>query len=167
MRTPSLAPQITKALSVALAIAATAILAFTALADYNAGRRPVAAPATPSATAGPLPEPTMPGSIDDPSTESPRPRIPAAQARRLLKRLTGTWAQNHPITDYFRFHSDGSGEWFAFGQRLWTGKATPRDATTFDLTDPSGQDSGYWRVKLTTGGRRLFFAGTRHTYRRT
>ncbi len=166
MPTPSLAPQITKALSVALAVAATAILAFTALADYHSGRRPAAAPTTPSASARPLPEPTMPGSIDDPGTESPGPRIPAATARRLLKRLTGKWAQN-PTTDYFLFRADGSGEWFAFGQRLWTGKATPRDATTFDLSDPSGQGSGYWRVRLMAGGRRLFFAGTRHTYRKT
>jgi hypothetical protein len=165
MRSPLLPPQVTKALAVAAAVAAIAILAFTAFADYYAPHRTEAAPTVAPSSPQPEPEPTMPGSVEEPGTEPTKPPVSAARARRWLKALAGKWAQS-PDADYFLFHADGSGEWYAFGQRLWTGKATPRTATTFDLSDPSGQGSQYWQVRLTGSGRRLFFAGTGHTYRK-
>jgi hypothetical protein len=164
VRTPSWAPEVTRVTSVALAVAAVALLAVTALADHPGGGRPVTGPAATSARpSGPAPVPTLPGSIEEPSTAPARPKVAASKARAWLRALAGKWAQD-PATDYFQFRPDGTGEWVAYGQRLWTGTATPRDATTFDLSDPSGQGTSYWRVTLVGGGRKLVFAGTRQTY---
>lgn len=164
---PSWGPEVTRAASVALAVAAVALLAVTALADHHGGVKPVASPATtPVRPPSPVPESTMPGSVDEPSTAPARPRVPAAKARAWLRALAGKWAQD-PNTNYFEFRPDGTGEWVAYGQRLWTGTATPRNAKTFDLSDPSGQGTSYWQVKLVSGGKKLLFAGTRQTYRKT
>ncbi|MCO5973651.1 hypothetical protein [Actinoallomurus soli] len=163
MRLPSVAPAVTRTISIVLAVAAVGVLAFTALADRNGGRRPAAAPSQP---ATPVAESTMPGSIDLPPTSAPAtPRVRAADARTWLRALAGKWTQD-ARKNYFQFQPDGTGEWVAFGQKLWTGKATPRDATTFDLSDRSGQGASYWRVTLVSGGRSLFFAGTQTTYRK-
>jgi hypothetical protein len=105
---------------------------------------------------------TLPGSVDSPPAP---PAIPAARRKRWLRSLAGTWVRDAKNT-YFRFHADGSGEWVAFGQHLWSGRATPRDARTFDLTDTGGHGGGYWRITLLGGGK-LLFAGTRQTFRKT
>jgi hypothetical protein len=161
MRVPA-APQVTMAASVALAVAAVAVLAFTALADYGGGGGQRAA--TPTAQPTPEPASTLPGSVEVPGTEPAKPRIAASYSRRWLKALAGKWARD--ASNYFQFRSDGSGEWVAYGQPLWTGQATPRDARTFDLSDPSGQGPSYWRVTLVGGGKKLLFAGTQETYRK-
>ncbi|MCW2944649.1 MAG: hypothetical protein JWR24_1366 [Actinoallomurus sp.] len=162
MRTPSVAPAVTRAVAVALAVAAAAVLAFTALVDYHGAKRPAAAPTQPVT---PVPASTLPGSIDLPTAEPTGRRVSASTAKAWLKALTGMWAQD-PRNNYFQFRADGTGEWVAYGQKLWTGRATPRDAKTFDLSDPSGQGESYWQVKLISGGRKLLFAGTRQTYRK-
>lgn len=161
---PSWGPEATRAASVALAVAAVALLVVTALGDHPGGVRAVPSPAATSPRpSSPAPLPTMPGSIDEPSTAPVRPRIPAVKRRAWLRALAGKWAQD-PATNYFEFHADGTGEWVAYGQRLWTGTATPRSARIFDLSDPSGQGTSYWQVRLVSGGRKLLFAGTRQTY---
>lgn len=163
MRT--VAPAVTRAAAIGTALAAVGVLGFTAYADLSrppdAGHAARPAPTRPPT---PVPVSTLPGSIDSPDAEATGPRVTAAQAKTWLKRLTGTWTRDGKNT-YFRFHADGSGEWTAFGQRLWTGKATPQDATTFDLSDPDGHGGAYWRVTL-LGRRRLLFAGTRQTYQK-
>ncbi len=158
MRMPSLAPELAKAASVALAVAAIAIIGFTALADSRGATKapPTAAPTRP---AGPSPVATLPGSVDGETT----PTVSAAQSRRWMRGLVGKWAQT-TRDDYFQFHSNGTGEWIAYGQKLWTGTATPRNAKTFDLSDAHGEGAAYWRVTLTGRGRRLYFAGTQQTY---
>jgi hypothetical protein len=161
MRTPSVAPAVTGAASVALAAAAAAVLVFTALADYHRGTKTVPTPTQP---ATPVPASTLPGSVDLPTAEA-RPSVRTADARTWLKALTGRWARD-PGNNYFQFRADGTGEWVAYGQRLWTGRATPRDAKTFDLSDSDGQGGSYWQVKLVSGGKRFLFAGTRQTYRK-
>jgi hypothetical protein len=45
-------------------------------------------------------------------------------------------------------------------------KATPRDATTFDPSDRTGQGASYRRVELQSGGKKLFFVGLQKTYRK-
>jgi hypothetical protein len=117
---------------------------------------------TPSATrpVTPVPVSTMPG-VEPPQS---RPHLTLAQKKAWLRRLAGTWSRDAKNT-YFRFHLDGTGEWKAFGQNLWTGKATPRDARHFDLSDPDGHGGAYWRVTLLGRGRMLF-AGTRQTFRK-
>jgi hypothetical protein len=161
---PSWAPEVTRVASVALAVAAVALLAVTALGDHQDGRGSARSPAaTPVRPSSPVPESTLPGSVDEPSTAPARPKVAASKARAWLRALAGKWAQD-PATNYFQFRPDGTGEWVAYGQRLWTGTATPRDATTFDLSDPSGLGTSYWRVTLVGGGRRLRFAGTGQTY---
>jgi hypothetical protein len=161
MRSPSVAPAVTRTISVGLAVAAVGVLTFTAIANSHGGRRPVAAPSRPST---PIAESTMPGSIDLPPTSAPAtPHVRAADATTWLRALAGKWTQNAK-KNYFQFQPDGTGEWVAFGQKLWTGKATPRNATTFDLSDRSGQGADYWQVKLVRGGTSLFFAGTQTTY---
>ncbi|MEV5708667.1 hypothetical protein [Actinoallomurus sp. NPDC052274] len=166
MRSPSVVPAVTRTISIVLAVAAVGILAFTALADRDrghGGRGPAAARSRP---ATPVAESTMPGSIDLPPTSAPAtPRVRSADAKTWLRALAGKWTQDTE-KNYFQFQPDGTGEWVAFGQKLWSGKATPRDATTFDLSDRSGQGASYWQVKLVSGGRELFFAGTQRTYRK-
>lgn len=164
MRLPSVAPAVTRTISIVLAVAAVGVLVVTALADRQGGRGGHGTAAAPSRPAAPVAESTMPGSIDLPPTSAPAtPRVRAADARTWLRALAGTWTQD-ARKNYFEFQPDGTGEWVAFGQKLWTGKATPRNATTFDLSDRSGQGASYWQVRLVSGGRSLFFAGTQTTY---
>jgi hypothetical protein len=153
MRAPS--PAVTRAASVVFAVAAAAVLAFTAFVNSHSAPRPVVRPA-PST---PAPQST----IDVPGTVSHTPS--AVRSRAWLRLLRGRWARD-VRNNYFQFRADGTGEWVAYGQRLWTGKATPRSARTFDLFDTHGQGgSSYWRVRLLSG-RRLFFAGTQQVYRK-
>jgi hypothetical protein len=176
MRSPSVPPAVTRTISILLAVAAVGVLAVTALADrHGGGQESYAGPSQESqrsrrpAMSGPVspvPGSTVPGSIDLPTTSAPAtPHVRAADARTWLRALAGKWTQDAQ-NNYFQFQPDGSGEWVAFGQRLWTGKATPRDATTFDLSDRSGQGASYWRVTLRHGGKELYFAGTQRTYRK-
>jgi hypothetical protein len=154
---------VTRTISIVLAVAAVGVLAVTALADRQSGRRPAVQPSRP---ASPIAESTMPGSIDLPPTSAPpKPRVRPADAKTWLRALAGKWTQD-ARKNYFQFQPDGTGTWVAFGQKLWSGKATPRDATTFDLSDRSGQGAEYWQVKLVSGGKELFFAGTQTTYRK-
>ena len=158
MRT--LAPAVTRAAAAGTALAAVGVLVFTAVVNAQSGshpRRPVAThPVTP------VPASTLPGSVDSPSAA---PTVSARQARVWLRGLTGTWTRNVKNT-YFRFHADGSGEWVAFGQKLWSGKATPRDARTFDLTDIDGHGGSYWQVRLLSR-RKLLFVGTNQMFARS
>jgi hypothetical protein len=158
MRT--VAPAVTRAAAIGTAAAAVGVLVFTAVADSQNSAR-TARPAPPRPVT-PVPASTLPGSIDSPSDQATAPRVTAAQARTWLRGLAGTWTRDVKHT-YFRFHTDGSGEWVAFGQKLWTGKATPRDARTFDLSDPDGHGGAYWQVTL-VGHRKLRFAGTGQTF---
>lgn len=157
----ALTPAVTRAAAVGTAVAAVGVLGFTALVNSQSGARPQAA-SSPSATrpVTPVPVSTMPG------VEPPRstPHLTAAQKKAWLKRLTGTWTRDAKNT-YFRFHLDGTGEWKAFGQNLWTGKATPRDARHFDLSDPDGHGGAYWQVTLVGRGK-MVFAGTRQTFQK-
>ena len=163
MRLPSMAPAVTRTISIVLAVAAVGILVITALADRNGSRRPAPRRSRP---ASPVAESTMPGSIDlPPTTEPATPHVRAADARTWLHALAGKWSQDGG-KDYFQFQPDGTGQWMAFGQKLWSGKATPRDATTFDLSDRTGQGASYWRVELQSGGKKLFFVGLQKTYRK-
>src|SRR4051812_37335157 len=147
MRT--VAPAVTRAAAIGTAVAAVGVLAFTAIADSQAGHRRTTQErqAAPTHPVTPVPDSTLPGSVDSPAGDATGPRVTAAQKRRWLHGLTGTWTRNVKNT-YFRFHADGSGEWVAFGQKLWTGTATPRDARNFDLSDPDGHGGAYWQVKL-------------------
>ncbi|MGH3382710.1 MAG: hypothetical protein ACRDP6_49080 [Actinoallomurus sp.] len=156
-----IAPAVTRAAAIGTAAAAVGVIAFTAIADSQAGS-PRAATPTPTRPASPVPATTLPGSIDSPADGETRPRISAAQRKIWLRGLAGTWTRNVKNT-YFRFSVDGTGEWVAFGQKLWTGKATPLDARNFDLSDPDGHGGSYWQVKL-INRRRLLFAGTRQTF---
>jgi hypothetical protein len=154
---------VTRTISIVLAVAAAGILLVTALADRKDGHGPVAQRSRP---ASPVAESTMPGSVDlPPTTEPATPHVRAADARTWLRALAGKWSQDSG-KDYFQFQPDGSGQWMAFGQKLWSGKATPRDATTFDLSDRTGQGASYWRVQLQSGGKKLFFVGLQKTYRK-
>ncbi|MEV0399307.1 hypothetical protein [Actinoallomurus sp. NPDC050550] len=163
MRLPSMAPAVTRTISIVLAVAAVGILLVTALADRHGSRRPDARPSRP---ASPVAESTMPGSIDlPPTTEPATPHVRAADAKTWLRALAGKWSQAGG-KDYFQFQPDGTGQWMAFGQKLWSGKATPRDATTFDLSDLTGQGASYWRVELQSGRKKLFFVGLQKTYRK-
>jgi hypothetical protein len=156
MRT--VAPAVTRAAAIGTAVAAVGVLGFTALVDYNAGTKPAPTPTHPVT---PVPVSTLPGSIDSPPAA---PSVSAAHRKKWLKVLAGTWLRDSGNT-FFRFRSDGSGEWSAFGQKLWTGRATPRDPRTFDLTDTDGHGGDYWRITLLGGGK-LLFAGTRQTFRK-
>ena len=161
MRT--VAPAVTRATAIGTAAAAVGVLVYTAVADSQSGSpRPQPAPTRPVT---PVPASTLPGSIDSPADGTTAPRVTAAQKKRWLRGLAGTWTRNVKNT-YFRFHTDGSGEWVAFGQKLWTGTAIPRDARTFDLSGSDGHGGGYWQVRL-IGGRKLLFAGTRQTFTKT
>jgi hypothetical protein len=167
MRT--VAPAVTRAAAIGTAAAAVGVLAFTAIADSQAGHRAPSAGTTPEQQAPthpvtPVPDSTLPGSVDSPAGDATDSHVTVAQKKRWLHGLTGTWTRNVKNT-YFRFHADGSGEWVAFGQKLWTGTATPRDARNFDLSDPDGHGGAYWQVKL-IGRHRLLFAGTRQTFTR-
>ena len=158
MRT--VAPAVTRAAAIGTAAAAVGVLAYTAIANSQAGTtRPRPAPTRP---ASPVPVSTLPGSIDSPADEATTPRVSAARKKAWLRGLSGTWTRNVKNT-YFRFHADGSGEWVAFGQKLWSGTATPRDAKTFDLSDPDGHGGAYWQVKR-IGAHKLLFVGTRQTF---
>jgi hypothetical protein len=154
----TVAAAVTRAAAIGTAAAALGVIAFTAIADSRSGHRQ-ARPA-PTRPVTPVPVSTLPGSVDSPDENGPM--VTAAQRRRWLRGLVGTWTRNTNNT-YFRFHSDGSGEWVAFGQELWTGTVHPRDARTFDLSDPAGHGGAYWRVRLLGHGR-LLFAGTRQTF---
>lgn len=155
-------PAVTGAASILLAVAAVAILAFTALANAHRGTHRSARPST-STPASPVPASTMPGSVDLPTTPPARPKVRAATAKVWLRALAGRWLRGDQ-NNYFHFRADGNGEWIAYGQKLWSGRATPRTATTFDLSDPTGQSAAYWQVRIISGGRRLYFAGTQQTY---
>lgn len=161
MRT--VAPLVTRAAAIGTAAAAVGVLAFTAIADSQAGHHQVRP--TPTHPVAPVPASTLPGSVDSPDDGTMPPRITAAQKKRWLRRLAGTWARNVRHT-YFRFHADGSGEWVAFGQKLWTGTATPLGPRTFDLSDPDGHGGSYWQVRL-VGLRKLVFVGTQQTFTKT
>lgn len=169
MRMPSVGPAVTRAVSIALAVAAVAVLVYTALADRGGGARPVTEASRPTSSvsaATASPETTVPGSVDVPPAPKPGPtrsHVRDSVARAWLRGLAGRWTQDTQ-DNYFRFQADGTGEWVAFGQKLWTGKAVPRDARTFDLSDPNGQGPSYWRVSLLHGGDDLYFAGTRAMY---
>lgn len=155
-------PAVTRAAAVGTAVAAVGVLAFTALVNAQSGERAAPAP-TPTRPVTPVPVSTLPG-VRTPD-DAPTRRVTAAQQRAWLRRLAGTWSRDAKNT-YFRFHADGSGAWVAFGQNLWTGTAAPRNATTFDLTDPDGHGGGYWQVTLLGGGR-MRFAGTGQTFRKS
>src|SRR5690348_10032930 len=106
MRT--VAPAVTRAAAIGTAAAAVGVLAFTAIADSQAGhRRATQATPVPTHPVTPIPDSTLPGSVDSPSDEAPGRRVTAAQKRRWLRGLTGTWTRNVKNT-YFRFHADGS-----------------------------------------------------------
>ncbi|MGI5228365.1 hypothetical protein [Actinoallomurus sp. CA-142502] len=154
------APAVTRAAAAGTALAAVGVLVFTAVVNAQSGSRSPRPVATHPVT--PVPVSTLPGSVDSPGAT---PTVPARQTRAWLRALTGTWTRNVKNT-YFRFHTDGSGEWVAFGQKLWTGKATPRDAKTFDLTDTDGHGGSYWQVRLLSRDR-LLFAGTNQTFTRS
>jgi hypothetical protein len=156
-----IAPAVTRAAAIGTAAAAVGVLAFTAIADSQAGRSQAVRP-TPTRPVTPVPATTLPGSVDSPADGETTPRVSAARRKIWLRGLAGTWTRNVKNT-YFRFHADGTGEWVAFGQKLWTGKATPRDARHFDLSDPDGHGGSYWQVTLESG-HRLLFAGTRQTF---
>ena len=157
MRT--VAPAVTRAAAVGTAFAAVGVLVFTAVVDAQSdGDRPPRPVATHPVT--PVPVSTLPG-VEAPSAA---PTVSARRARVWLRGLTGTWTRDVKKT-YFRFHADGSGEWVAFGQKLWSGKATPRDARTFDLTDIDGHGGAYWQVRLLSR-HTLVFAGTGQRFRR-
>ena len=158
MRT--VAPAVTRAAAIGTAVAAVGVLAFTAVVNSQGTHRQIRAAPTRPVT--PVPVSTLPGSIDAPAEGTDRPHVTARQKKLWLRGLAGTWTRDGRHT-YFRFHADGSGEWSAFGQKLWTGKATPRDAKTFDLSDPDGHGGDYWQVTLLRG-RKLLFAGTRQTF---
>ncbi|MDN3355430.1 hypothetical protein [Actinomadura sp. DC4] len=159
----AITPAVTRAAAVGTAVAAVGVLVFTALVNSQSGNAPrAAASSSPTRPVTPVPVSTLPGV--EPSKSAP-PHVTAAQKRSWLKRLTGTWTRDTKNT-YFRFHKDGSGEWQAFGQSLWTGTATPRDARHFDLSDPDGHGGAYWQVTLLGGGK-LLFAGTRQTFVRS
>jgi hypothetical protein len=107
--------------------------------------------------------PAPQSTIDEPGTVTNTPN--ATQSKAWLRLLRGRWARN-VRNNYFQFRADGTGVWVAYGQRLWTGRATPRGARTFDLFDTHGQGgASYWRIRLLSG-RRLFFAGTQQVYRK-
>lgn len=159
----TVAAAVTRAAAVGTAAAALGVLAFTAIVDSQNGHgqpRP-----TPTRPVTPVPVSTLPGSVDSPDADASGSPVTAAQRRRWLRKLVGTWTRDTKNT-YFRFHSDGSGEWVAFGQELWTGTVRPRDARNFDLADPAGHGGTYWRVTLLGHGR-LLFAGTRQTFTKT
>jgi hypothetical protein len=158
MRT--VAPAVTRAAAIGTAVAAVGVVGYTAYVNSQAAPRPVQA--APTRSASPVPVPTLPGTVDPPADGTNTPQVTARQKRLWLRALTGTWARDAKHT-YFRFRRDGSGQWMAFGQNLWTGKATPRDARTFDLSDPDGHGGSYWQVTLLGRGRMLF-AGTRQTF---
>lgn len=145
----------TRAASIVFAMAAAAVLAFTALVNSHTARRPVAR----SVPSSPAPQST----VDEPGTVASTPS--AARSKVWLRLLRGRWARD-VRNNYFQFRADGTGMWVAYGQRLWTGRATPRSARTFDLFDTHGQGgAAYWRIRLLGGGR-LFFAGTQQIYRK-
>lgn len=153
MRAPP--PAVTRAASIVFAMAAAAVLAFTALVNSQNGPRPIARPAPSS----PVPQST----IDVPGTVTHTPG--ATRSRAWLRLLRGRWARD-VRNNYFQFRADGTGVWVAYGQRLWAGRATARSARTFDLFDAHGEGgSSYWRVRLLSRGR-LFFAGTQQVYRK-
>jgi len=158
---PTVTPAVTRAAAVGTAIAALSVLGFTALVNSQsgAGPRPTTA-SSPTRPVTPVPVSTLPG-VEAPPT---RPSISAAQKKAWLRRLAGTWVRDGKHT-YFRFHLNGSGEWSAFGQNLWTGTATPRDARHFDLSDPDGHGGAYWQVTL-LADRKMRFAGTRQMFTR-
>lgn len=157
----------TRAAAIGTAAAALGVLAFTAIADSQADHHPApqTRPAAPTHPVTPVPDSTLPGSVESPGAGGGAPQVTAAQRKRWLRALVGMWARDTKNT-YFRFHPDGSGEWVAFGQELWTGTVHPRDARTFDLTDPAGHGGSYWQVRLLSRGRMLF-AGTRQTFMKT
>jgi hypothetical protein len=160
MRT--VAPAVTRAAAIGTAAAAGGVLAFTAFVNVQSGDiRPSPTPTHPLT---PVPVSTLPGSVDSPGDRTTGRVVTARQAKVWLRGLTGTWTRNVKNT-YFRFHADGTGEWIAFGQKLWRGKATPRDATTFDLSDPDGHGGAYWQVKLLSR-RTLLFAGTQQKFQK-
>jgi hypothetical protein len=154
------APAVTRAAAVGTALAAVGVLVFTAVVDFQNDASPAPSPSL-TRPVTPVPASTLPGSVDTPSA---RP-VPARQAKRWRRGLTGTWTRNKKNT-YFRFAADGTGEWVAFGQKLWSGTATPRDATTFDLTDIDGHGGSYWQVRLVSR-HKLRFVGTGQTFDRS
>lgn len=154
----TVAAAVTRAAAIGTAAAALGVIVFTAMADSEAGHRQARPAPTQTHPVTPVPESTLPGSIDSPGTDGNGPPVTAAQRKRWLRALVGTWARNTKNT-YFTFHADGSGEWVAFGQELWTGTVQPHDARTFDLYGPAGHGGAYWQVRLLGHGR-LLFAGT-------
>lgn len=155
-------PALTRAAAVGTAAAAVGVLVFTAIVNAQSGERAAPTP-TRARPVTPVPASTLPG-VKTPEDAPTRP-ITAAQKRVWLRRLAGTWSRDAKNTS-FRFRADGSGAWVAFGQNLWTGTASPRDATTFDLSDPDGHGGAYWRVTLLGGGR-MRFAGTGQIFRKS
>jgi hypothetical protein len=156
----ALAPAVTRAAAVGTAVAAVGVIGFTALVNSQSGARPQAASPSQTRPVAPVPVSTLPG-VEPPQST---PHVTAAQKKAWLRRLTGTWTRDAKHT-YFRFHSDGTGEWKAFDQNLWTGTAVPRDARHFDLSDPDGHGGAYWQVTL-LGGDKMLFAGTRQTFQK-
>lgn len=145
----------TRTAAIVFAVAAVGVLAFTALVDSQARSRPTARPASPA----PRSTADVPGTV---ASDAPD----AARSRTWLRPLRGRWARD-PRNNYFQFGADGTGVWVAYGQRLWTGRAAPRDARTFDLFDTQGHGGGaYWQVRLVGGGNGLLFAGTQQVYRK-
>lgn len=156
----SIAPAVTRAAAIGTAVAAVGVIASTAYVNSQAGQRHVSA--TPTRPALPVPVSTMPGTVDPPADGTNGPHVTARQKKLWLSNLAGTWSRDVKHT-YFRFRRDGTGEWIAFGQNLWTGKAVPRDARTFDLSDPDGHGGSYWQIKLLSR-QKMLFAGTRQTF---
>jgi hypothetical protein len=170
MRVPSAAPALARAAAIGLAAAAILVLTYTAVLSGGGGHGSKHASARPTS---PIPSDvssTVPGSIALP-TAAPKnagPAIPAAQSTSALAKLAGKWTLATDKNTFFQFKPDGSGNWTAFGNKLWTGKAVPKNATTFDLSwAGTSQDESYWQVRLTSGGKKLYFEGNQQTFVKT
>jgi hypothetical protein len=166
MGVPSAAPALARAAAIGLAAAAILVLVYTAvLSTGGHGSKKAAAHPT-----SPIPSDvssTEPGSIPIP-TVAPKnvaPPIPASESTSALAKLAGKWILATDKNTFFQFQRDGSGNWTAFGNKLWTGKAVPKNATTFDLSwAGTSQDESYWQVRLTGGGKKLYFEGNQQTF---
>lgn len=157
MRVRSAAPALARAAAIGLAAAAILVLAYTAVLS-GTGKGSKRAAAHPRSPVPSYVSSTEPGSIALPSTppKDTIPSIAAAQSTSALAKLAGKWTLATDKNTFFEFKPDGSGDWTAFGNKLWTGKATPKNLTTFDLSwAGTSQDESYWQVRLVSGGKKL------------
>lgn len=152
-------PVIGKAASIAFAVAAVAVLGFTALRGGGGSHTTPRPSTTPSAGI------TLPGSVDVPSY-SPPPAPATSAGKDRLKVLAGKWVLPSNKNSYFRFRGDGLGEWVVAGRTLWNGQARVRDEQTYDLLS-DGQGASYMQVKLVHKNAKLFFTGNQQTFVKT